>query len=584
MSPPGGRRFCSRREFFLGDAVASTTGSHDKDRTAVSAAVRAARCDERLNQTMPVSLSKLTPLTFLERSASVFADKIAVIEESRQYSYAEFRRRVHRLAGALRRAGIEAGDRVAVLAPNFSASLEAHFGVPLAGAILVAINIRLNPQEIAYILNHAEAKLLLVDSELTPLVAPAASSLAFTRKFVIVQAAAAESCLPGLDYEEFLRTGEEEFAEFRLDDENDVISVNYTSGTTGQPKGVMYTHRGAYLNALGVTEMLEVQSHSNYLWVVPMFHCNGWCFTWGATAMGATHVCLRRADPEKMLAAIQKHRITHFCGAPTVLASLLHHPATRNFRLDHPLRVATGGAPPSPALLRDGEQFGLEIVHLYGLTETYGPFTFCEWRKEWDAQPLAERAQIKALQGVPNLASGTSLRVVDEQMRDVPANGQTLGEVVMRGNIVMKGYFQDPQATAEAFRGGWFHSGDLAVMHPSGYIEIRDRKKDIIISGGENISTQEVEKALCDHPAVLEAAVIAVPHEKWGEVPKAFVTLKADGQATESDLIAFCRQKLAHFKCPHAVVLGPLPKTSTGKVKKFELREKEWAGYEKRVN
>ena len=285
-----------------------------------------------------------------------------------------------------------------------------------------------------------------------------------------------------------------------------------------------------------------------------------------------------------MLEAIQKHRVTHFCGAPTVLSSLLHHPAAREFRLDHPLRVATGGAPPSPALLRDGENFGMELVHLYGLTETYGPFTFCEWRKEWDGKELAERAQIKALQGVPHVLSGTSLRVVDDQMRDVPADGQVLGEVVMRGNIVMKGYFKDPPATAEAFRGGWFHSGDLAVLHPSGYIEIRDRKKDLIISGGENISTQEVEKAVCDHPDVLEAAVIAVPNDKWGEVPKAFVTLKPSRQTTEQDILAFCRQRLAHFKCPHAVVFGPLPKTSTGKVKKFELREREWAGCDKRVH
>ncbi|OFW43454.1 MAG: acyl-CoA synthetase [Acidobacteria bacterium RIFCSPLOWO2_12_FULL_60_22] len=540
--------------------------------------------DERLNQALPVSISKLTPLTFLERSAAVFADKPAVIYEDRQYSYAEFRRRVHRLAGALRRSGVEPGDRVAYLAPNIPALLEGHFGAPLAGAILVAINIRLNSNEIAYILNHSEAKILVVDSELAAWIAPVASDLGFVKKFVIVHDARPESPLEGEDYESFLAGGEDEFEEYRLEDETDVISVNYTSGTTGQPKGVMYTHRGAYLNALGVAELLEVQSHSNYLWIVPMFHCNGWCFPWGATAMGATHVCLRRADPEKMLEAIRQHRVTHFCGAPTVLSSLLHHPAAREFRLDHPLRVATGGAPPSPALIRDGENFGMELVHLYGLTETYGPFTFCEWRKEWDGKELAERAQIKALQGVPHVLSGTSLRVVDGEMRDVPSDGHTLGEIVMRGNIVMKGYFKDPPATAEAFRGGWFHSGDLAVLHPSGYIEIRDRKKDLIISGGENISTQEVEKAVCDHPDVLEAAVIAVPHDKWGEVPKAFVTLKPSRQTTEQDILAFCRQRLAHFKCPHAVVFGPLPKTSTGKVKKFELREREWAGCDKRVH
>ena len=564
--------------------MSSTTVPPGSGQLSLPASARGARMDERLNQALPVSISKLTPLTFLERSAAVFADKPAVIYEDRQYSYAEFRRRVHRLAGALRRSGVEPGDRVAYLAPNIPALLEGHFGAPLAGAILVAINIRLNSNEIAYILNHSEAKILVVDSELAAWIAPVASDLGFVKKFVIVHDARPESPLEGEDYESFLAGGEDEFEEYRLEDETDVISVNYTSGTTGQPKGVMYTHRGAYLNALGVAELLEVQSHSNYLWIVPMFHCNGWCFPWGATAMGATHVCLRRADPEKMLEAIRQHRVTHFCGAPTVLSSLLHHPAAREFRLDHPLRVATGGAPPSPALIRDGENFGMELVHLYGLTETYGPFTFCEWRKEWDGKELAERAQIKALQGVPHVLSGTSLRVVDGEMRDVPSDGHTLGEIVMRGNIVMKGYFKDPPATAEAFRGGWFHSGDLAVLHPSGYIEIRDRKKDLIISGGENISTQEVEKAVCDHPDVLEAAVIAVPHDKWGEVPKAFVTLKPSRQTTEQDILAFCRQRLAHFKCPHAVVFGPLPKTSTGKVKKFELREREWAGCDKRVH
>ncbi|MBI2820492.1 MAG: long-chain-fatty-acid--CoA ligase [Acidobacteria bacterium] len=533
---------------------------------------------------MPVFISMLTPLIFLERSATIFADKPAVIYEQRQYSYAEFYRRVQRLASALRNCGIQPGDRVAYLAPNTPALLEAHYGVPLAGAILVAINIRLHSSEIAYILNHSEAKLVVVDAELASVIAPVVPQLEFTKHFVVVHDSQPQSPLEGDDYEDFLNSGQETFVDFHLEDENDVISINYTSGTTGRPKGVMYTHRGAYLNALGMIELLEVQSGSNYLWIVPMFHCNGWCFTWAVTAMGATHVCLRRPDPEKMLRVIQSHRITHFCGAPTILTSLVNHPSARDLRLDHPLRIATGGAPPSPALIREAENLGMEITHIYGLTETYGPFTVCEWQQEWNGKPLAERAQIKALQGVPHLTSGTALRVVDDQMRDVPANGQVLGEIVMRGNIVMKGYYKDTKATEEAFRGGWFHSGDLAVLHPSGYIEIRDRRKDIIISGGENISTQEVEKVICDHPGVLEAAIIAIPHEKWGEVPKAFVTVKPERQTTEQEIIDFCRQRLAHFKCPHSVEFGPLPKTSTGKVKKFELREREWAGYEKRVH
>ena len=551
------------------------------------AEARAAWMDEQLNLQVPVSISRLTPLTFLERSGAVFADKTAVIYEDQHYSYADFRQRVHRLAGALRQAGVQPGDRVAYLAPNVPALLEAHFGVPLAGAILVAINIRLNANEIAYILDHSESKLLIVDAELTPIVSPIAARLNFTKKFVIASdrnVTGREAVLEATHYEDFLAGAEGEFRDFCLNDENDVICIDYTSGTTGRPKGVMYTHRGAYLNALGVAGLMGLNNASNYLWVVPMFHCNGWCFTWGVTALGATHVCLRRTDPEKMLQIIQKDRITNFCCAPTVLSTLLNHPAARDFRLDHPLRTCLGGAPPSPALIRDAEKVGIDVAHIYGLTETYGPFTVSEWREAWNGKELAERAQIKAQQGVTHTLSGAGLRVVDDQMRDVPADGNTLGEVVMRGNIVMKGYYKDPQATESAFRGGWFHSGDLAVMHPSGYIEIRDRKKDIIISGGENISTQEVEKTICEHPDVMEVAVVAIPHEKWGEVPKAFVTLKPGRNASEGDIIEFCRQRIAHFKCPHAVVFTPLPKTSTGKIKKFELREKEWAGYDKRVH
>jgi len=540
--------------------------------------------DERLNQGMPVHISKLTPLTFLERAAVVFADHPAVIYDEQRYSYAELRRRVHRLAGALRQAGVRRGDRVAFLAPNVPSLLEAHFAVPLAGAILVAINIRLNPGEIAYILDHSESAVLVVDAELAPQVAAIAPGLAATRKFVIVGDQLGQSALGGEDYEEFLARGEGQFEDFRLDDENEVISINYTSGTTGRPKGVMFTHRGAYLNALGVSGLMGLNSASHYLWVVPMFHCNGWCYTWGVTAAGATHICLRKTDPEKMFQVIAREQVTNFCCAPTVLSTLLNHPAARDFRLDHPLRVCLGGAPPSPALIRDAEQIGVDTAHIYGLTETYGPFTVCQWREEWNGKSLADRAQIKAQQGVTHALSGTGLRVVDGDIRDVPADGHTLGEVVMRGNIVMKGYFKDPQATEAAFRGGWFHSGDLAVMHPSGYIEIRDRKKDIIISGGENISTQEVEKAICEHPDVMEVAVIAVPDEKWGEVPKAFVCLRPGRDTSERDIIDFCRQKLAHFKCPQAVIFGPLPKTSTGKVKKFEIREKEWTGYEKRIH
>jgi fatty-acyl-CoA synthase len=534
-----------------------------------------------------MNISKLTPITFLERAAVVFADKTAVIYEDRQWNYAQLRERVHRLAGALRKAGIKPGDRVAFLSPNVPPLLDAHFGVPLAGAILVAINIRLSAYEIAYILDHSEAKLLVLDSEFAPLIASIAPRLAHTNQFVISSETGEKPPLEGIDYDTFLQSagaGSYEFGDYSLADENDTISINYTSGTTGRPKGVMYTHRGAYLNGLGCAGAMGMNSSSKYLWVVPMFHCNGWCFTWGTTAVGGTHVCLRRVDPEKMIPLIAKERITNFCCAPTVLSTLLSHPAAKDFHVAHRPRVFLGGAPPSPALIRDAERVGIDAGHIYGLTETYGPFTVSEWREEWNERPLEERAQIKAQQGVTHILSGAGLRVVDGEMRDVPPDGATLGEVVMRGNIVMKGYFKDPQATESAFRGGWFHSGDLAVVHPTGYIEIRDRKKDIIISGGENISTQEVEKAICEHPDVLEVAVIAVPDEKWGEAPKAFVTLKPGRSATERAIIDFCREKLAHFKCPQAVEFGPLPKTSTGKVKKFEIREKEWVGQDKRVH
>ncbi|RMF90654.1 MAG: long-chain-fatty-acid--CoA ligase [Nitrospinota bacterium] len=531
----------------------------------------------------PVYFTPLTPLVFLERSAAVFRDKTAVVYGETRYTYQEFQARVYRLAHALRRIGIQKDDRVAFLAPNIPPMLEAHFGVPFAGGVLVAINIRLSPDEIAYILNHAEAKVLFVDTAFASLIEPIREKLEFTRTFVNI-ADEEESGLEGPEYEEFLQSGSPEPIAWSLQDEYDLISINYTSGTTGRPKGVMYHHRGAYLNALGEVLETGMNSDSVYLWTLPMFHCNGWCFTWGVTAIGGTHVCLRKFDPAAVFALIQQERVTHFCGAPTVLISLVNHPAAQGFRLDYPLRVVTAAAPPSPTILQKMEELGAEVTHVYGLTETYGPHTVCEWQAPWDALSPEERARKKARQGVPYIIAGTDLRVVDEQMRDVPADGTTMGEVVMRGNNVMKGYFKQPEATAEAFRGGWFHSGDLGVMHPDGYIELRDRKKDIIISGGENISTIEVEQTIARHPAVLEVAVIAIPDDKWGEVPKAFVTLKPGMTATEEEIITFCREHLAHFKCPKAVEFGELPKTSTGKIQKYLLREKEWAGYEKRIH
>jgi fatty-acyl-CoA synthase len=500
--------------------------------------------------------SQLTPVSFLERSAAVFPERVAVVDGDRRVTWSELRERVRRLAGALQAAGIEKGDRVAYLCLNTTELLEAHFGVPRAGAVLVAINTRLLGDEIRYILEHSGARILVVDPALEHL----------------VEGAPVERVLRcGDSYEEFLASAPSGEPEDRLESEDDTISINYTSGTTGRPKGVMYTHRSAYLNALALSLHAGLDTDSVYLWTLPMFHCNGWCFTWGVTAMSGTHICLRKVDPPLVWELLGSQGVTHMCGAPTVLVMLTADPAARE--LPAPVTVFTGGAPPAPALIERTEALGFRLIHIYGLTETYGPMTICAWNRLWDDLGEEERSRLKARQGVGHVASDP-VRIVDEAMNDVPADGETMGEVVMRGNIVMKGYFADEAATAEAFRGGWFHSGDLGVMHPDGYIELRDRAKDIIISGGENISTIEVEQALCRHPDVLEAAVVAMPDEKWGERPKGYVTLRPGASLTEDQLIAFSRESLPGFKAPSAIEFGELPKTSTGKVKKYELRER----------
>ncbi len=540
-----------------------------------------------------VHRSYLTPLRFLQRSADVFREQPAVIYGDRRWTYPELAARVNRLASALRAAGIDQGDRIACLLPNIPPMLEAHFGVPLAGGVLVAINTRLSSGEIAYILNHSGARLLIVDTVLAGLIEPIRDQIETVATIVRVEddvagpaagaGASGGAALPGPDYESFLATGSPDPLDWPLTDEDATISINYTSGTTGRPKGVMYTHRGAYLNALGEVIETRLTPRSVYLWTLPMFHCNGWCFPWAVTAIGATHVCLRAVDPALIWRLIRSHGVTHLCGAPTVLIAMANHPAAQDGALPGRLTVTTAGAPPSPTIIAQMEALGAEIIHVYGLTETYGPYTVCEWQSQWDGLPPAERARLKARQGVGYLVAD-NVRVVDDSMRDVPADGQTMGEVVMRGNNVMKGYYNDPEATARAFAGGWFHSGDIGVMHPDGYLELRDRKKDIIISGGENISTIEVEQTIAAHPAVLEVAVVAVPDEYWGERPKAFVTLKPGASATEAEIVAHCRERLAHFKCPKAVEFTELPKTSTGKVQKFVLREREWAGHEKRIH
>ncbi len=501
----------------------------------------------------------------------------------RRYSYGEFAERVNRLASALRAGGLEPGDRVAVLCPNIPPMLEAHFGVPLAGGVVVAINTRLAADDVAYILDHSGATFLLVDTEFSHLVTPALDRLPALRLIVNVVDTETPLSLNGPTYEEFLTGGLPDRPAWRLASETDLIAINYTSGTTGRPKGVMYHHRGVYLNALAELIHSRLTSDSVFLWTLPMFHCNGWCLTWGLTGLGATHVCLRKVDPAVIWPLIEREAVTHFNGAPTVLIYLINHPLSQEANPRRPLTVTTGGAPPSPTLIAQMQALGADLVHVYGLTETYGPSTLCEVQPAWSTLPPSDQARLKARQGVPFVIAD-DLRVVDDDLREVPADGRTMGEVVMRGKHVMAGYYRDPEATARAFLGGWFHTGDLAVMHPDGYFELRDRKKDIVISGGENISTIEVEQAVSRHPAVLECAVVAVPDAHWGERPKAFVTLKPGQTATAEEIIAFCREHLAHFKCPTAVAFSELPKTATGKIQKFVLREREWEGFDKRIH
>lgn len=536
--------------------------------------------------TTEVWRAQLAPQSFLDRSAAVFPERTAVVYGSVHHTYRELATRVNRFASALQAADIQPGDRVAVLCPNTPPLLEAHYAIPLAGGILVAINTRLSSDEIQYILRHSGARALIIDTELAALVEPFYAELEELKLICSIrdeQADTPESPLPGPEYEAFLAGGSPDALPSLLTSEDDTISINYTSGTTGRPKGVMYTYRGAYLNALGEALEVGLTSDSRYLWTLPMFHCNGWCFPWAVVAMGGTQVCLRKLEPQAVMRLVEQERISHFCAAPTVLIMLLNHPAISNLRLERPLRVVTAAAPPSPTVIQAMEELGARITHVYGLTETYGPHSVCEWQWEWDDLPIAERARLNARQGVPYIHAA-EMRVVDSEMRDVPADGETLGEVIMRGNNVMKGYYNDPEATERAFAGGWFHSGDLGVMYPDGYIELRDRQKDIIISGGENISTIEIERTIVQHPAVLEVAVIAIPDPLWGEVPKAFVTLKAGAELDEQTLIEFCRARIARFKCPKSVAFVDLPKTSTGKIQKFRLREQEWGEQTKRIN
>ena len=523
----------------------------------------------------PANYVPLSPLSFIERTAAVYPDRISVIDGDRRFTWAETYARCCRLASALKARGIRTGDTVAIVAANIPAMYEAHFGVPMSGAVLNTINIRLDAEAIAFILDHAEAKVLLVDKMFSEVVAKALKLTERKPLVIDIDDPALEGGrVGGIEYEAFLEEGDPNFAWEGPADEWQAITLNYTSGTTGNPKGVVYHHRGAYLNALGNTVGWDLGHHPVYLWTLPMFHCNGWCFPWTLAAVAGTNVCLRRVAPKDIYDALADHGVTHFCGAPVVLNFLINAKPEERRDVDHAVAVMTAGAPPPASVLAAMDEMGFHTTHVYGLTETYGPAVMCAWKEDWDAEPLEERARLKSRQGVRyHVLQG--LRVMDpDTMQPVPADGETMGEVMFRGNIVMKGYLKNPSATAEAFQGGWFHSGDLGVVHADGYVQLKDRSKDIIISGGENISSVEVEDVLYRHPAVLEAAVVARPDDKWGETPCAFITPKeSSAPVTEQDIIDFCRGELARFKAPKTVVFGPLPKTSTGKVQKYQLRE-----------
>ena len=517
----------------------------------------------------------LTPLSFIARSAAVFPDRQAIIHGKLRQTWRETYDRARRLASALVRRGIQRGDTVAAFLPNTPAMFEAHFGVPMAGAVLNTLNTRLDDETIAFMLEHAEAKAILVDRELAPVIAGALPRVAHA--ILVVDVDDPEYRGPGdrigsIDYEALLAEGDPSFAWSGPVDEWDAISLNYTSGTTGNPKGVVYHHRGAYLNAVSNVLEWEMPKHAVYLWTLPMFHCNGWCFPWSLAARAGVSVCLRKVEAHAIFDAIRAHRVTHYCGAPIVHSMLVSAPAEMKAGIEHRVHAMVAGAAPPAALIEGMEELGFELTHVYGLTETYGPAAVCEPQPEWRDLDIGDRAQKNARQGV-RYHLQEDITVIDpETMKVVPADGETMGEVMFRGNITMKGYLKNPKATEEAFTGGWFHTGDLAVLHPDGYVKIKDRSKDIIISGGENISSLEVEDVLYRHPAVLAAAVVAKPDPKWGETPCAFLELRPGKSATPEEIIAHCRKSLAAFKVPRAIVFGELPRTSTGKIQKFELR------------
>ena len=524
----------------------------------------------------PANFVALTPLSFIERSAATYPDRTAVIHGAIRRSWAETYTRCRQLASALEKHGLKRGDTVAAMLPNIPAMVEAHFGVSMMGGVLNALNIRLDADAIAFILDHGEAKVLLTDREFSATIKAALDQVGSDIFVIDVDDATYDGgeFLGTVEYEDFIAGGDPEYPWTWPADEWEACSLNYTSGTTGNPKGVVYHHRGAFLNAIGNMMVWAMPPHPVYLWTLPMFHCNGWCFPWTVAALAGTNVCLRRVTGANIYDAIATHKVTHMCGAPIVMSFLVNATQAERKEFSHKVKFMAAAAPPPAATLEAMQREGIEVTHAYGLTETYGPAVMCAWHPEWDALPIEEQAQKKSRQGVPYHALN-DLQIIDpDTMQPVPADGETMGEAMFQGNIVMKGYLKNPETSEKSLAGGWFHSGDLGVMHPDGYIQLKDRSKDIIISGGENISSIEVEGVLYKHPAVLTAAVVAKPDDKWGETPCAFVELKAGVPApTAEDIIQFCRDNLAHYKCPKHVVFGELPKTSTGKIQKFKLRD-----------
>ena len=534
--------------------------------------------DQHLPRT-PANFAPLSPLGFLERSAEVYPDRLAIVHGSLRQTWAQTYARCRQFASSLQRLGIGKNDTVAVLLPNTPPMVEAHFGVPMAGAVLNALNTRLDPETIAFMLDHGEAKAVIVDPEFTGVLAKALALRSSKQPLILIEVqdalyGPAAHPLGGTDYESFLAAGDPHFAWELPGDEWDAIALNYTSGTTGNPKGVVYHHRGAAANAISNVLEWDMPKHAVYLWTLPMFHCNGWCFPWTVAARAGVNVCLRRVDAQAIFDAMRDHGITHYCSAPIVHSLLVNAPEAMKAGVPTGIKAMVAGAAPPASMIEGMEKMGFDLTHVYGLTEVYGPATVCAKHAAWDELDIGERARLNARQGV-RYHLERDVRVLNpETMQPVPQDGETMGEIMFKGNIAMKGYLKNPKATEDAFAGGWFHSGDLAVQYPDGYIKIKDRSKDIIISGGENISSIEVEDVLYRHPDVLAAAVVARPDPKWGETPCAFVELKAGAQTTPEEIVAHCKQHLAGFKVPRAVVFGELPKTSTGKIQKFELRKR----------